>query len=393
MKVALVHDYLKGEGGAEQVLLALHEIYPSAPIYTIFSSIKKNSTLAEKFGGARIIESWFGKLPYKERLISPLRFLIPLIWRSLDFSDYDLVISSASWAITKGFLPSSRRGGTTARRSGVEVCYCHTPPRYLYGYETSRDLGKNIFIRIYAAVVNHFMRLYDWERAQKVDFFIANSREVQSRIKKFYRRESTVIYPPVEIPNECKVQSAKCKVKENYYITGGRLERPKNFDLIIEACSRLKLPLKIYGVGSQIENLKKTAGSTIEFMGSVTDEEKFKLLSGAKAFIAMAKDEDFGITPVEAMAAGTPVIAYRGGGYLETVIDPPSSRQPAGLRTGKGKTGVFVDDATVKSLIRAIGDFGEVGRAIKPEDCRRQAEKFNKERFKKEFEKFVKDNA
>ena len=213
-KIALVHDYLKGEGGAEQVLLALHEIYPSAPIYTIFSSIKKNSSLARKFGNARIVESWFGKLPYKERLISPLRFLIPLIWGSLDFSEYDLIVSSASWAITKGFGRSKTKSASAQGFGETrEICYCHTPSRYLYGYETSRDLEKNVFVRIYATIVNHFMRIYDFQRAQKVDFFIANSREVQGRIKKFYRRESTIIYPPVEIPNGCKVQSAKCKVK------------------------------------------------------------------------------------------------------------------------------------------------------------------------------------
>lgn len=371
MKIALVHDYLKSEGGAEQVLLALHEIYPSAPIYTIFSNIKKNSGLGRKFGNARIIESWFGKLPYKERLISPLRFLIPLIWGSFDFNSYDLVISSASWAITKGFGGKGEVGGKP-----VEICYCHTPPRYLYGYETSRDLKKNILVRIYAIVVNHFMRLYDWERARKVDFFVANSREVQGRIKKFYRRESTIIYPPVEIPSIKKQASS---IKGNYFVTGGRLEKPKNFDLIIEACNKLKIPLKIYGVGSQIESLKRMAGPTIEFMGAVTDEEKFELLSGAKAFIAMAQDEDFGITPVEAMAVGTPVIAYRGGGYLETVVE--------------GKTGMFVEEAKTEELMRVLGEFERNGRRFRPDDSRKQAEKFNKERFKKEFEKFVKDNA
>jgi len=372
IKVAIVHDYLRGEGGAEQVLLALHEIYPEAPIFTIFSSIKKTSTLAEKFKDARIIESWFGKLPYKERLISPLRFLIPFIWKSfvrqLADSGYDLVISSASWAITKGFSSGKLK----------EVCYCHTPPRYLYGYETSKDWQKNVFIRVYATIVNHFMRLYDFHQAQKVDFFIANSKEVQSRIKKFYRKESTIIYPPVEMPNKLKVHppAGESKLKgQEYYITGGRLERPKNFDLIIKACNELRVPLKIYGVGPQMEYLRKLAGSTTEFLGLVTDEEKFKQLAGAKAFIAMATDEDFGITPVEAMAAGRPVIAYRGGGYLETVVE--------------GKTGVFFKEATARGLVRGIRDFREVEGKIKPQDCRKQAEKFSKQRFINQIREFL----
>ncbi|RJR23406.1 glycosyltransferase family 4 protein [Candidatus Microgenomates bacterium] len=360
MKIALVHDYLKENGGAERVLLALHEIWPEAPVYTIYC--KNNSAAGKAFKNAKIIESWFAKLPFSDKLISPLRFLIPLIWRGFDFKDYDLVISSASWAITKGFAEGKTK----------EICYCHTPPRYLYGYETSKNWKKNFFLRVYASLINHFMRLYDFKRAQKVTLFVANSREVQKRIKKFYRRESEVINPPVDLPSF----NNKSTSKKDFFLTGGRLELPKNFDLIIKACNELGLSLKVFGKGTSEEYLRSLAGKNIEFLGTVTDEEKFKLLSECKTFIVAAADEDFGITPVEAMAAGTPVIAYKGGGYLESVVE--------------GKTGTFFEDINKESLKKALASFDE--KKYKKEDCRNQAEKFSKEKFKEKIKKTV-ENA
>ncbi len=370
IKVALVHDYLKEYGGAERVLLALHEIFPEAPIYTVFSKWKKREGELGVMGGlekAKIVESWFGKIPFCDKLISPFRFLLPLIWKSFDFKNYDLVISSASWAITKGFA-----GGKTK-----EICYCHTPPRYLYGYETSRNWKKHWYVRFYALIVNHFMRIYDFERAQKVTWFIANSKEVQLRIKKFYRREAVVINPPVDLFEG--FGGFEGSGGRKYFLTGGRLEAAKNFDLIVKACNELKVPLKIYGSGTQENYLKSISGLSVEFLGRVSDEEKFKLMAGCKAFIVMAKDEDFGITPVEAMAGGAPVIAYRGGGYRETVVE--------------GETGVFVEEATVESLVGVLKGFEGFVGGIKPRSCRKQAEKFSKERFKNKIEEFVKTHA
>lgn len=190
MKIAIVHDYFIDFGGAERVLLALHEMYPTAPIYTSIYRPKLLGKFSEKFSNAKIIESWFGKLPMAEKLISPFRFLLPLIWKSINLKEFDLIISSASWAITKGF---------DKKEGAIEICYCHTPPRYLYGYDTSRKFtgifGK--LVSFYGFFINHSMRIYDFKQAQKVDYFIANSKEVASRIAKFYRRESVVIYPPV----------------------------------------------------------------------------------------------------------------------------------------------------------------------------------------------------
>jgi len=367
-KIALVHDYLKEYGGGERVLLALHEIWPEAPIYTIYW--KKKSPAGKAFAGAKIVQSWFGYLPFCDKLISPLRFLIPLIWKSFSakggLAKYNVVISSASWAITKGFASGKTK----------EICYCHTPPRYLYGYETSRNWQKNPLIRVYALIVNHFMRQYDFRQAQKVTVFVANSREVEKRIKKFYRRKSVVINPPVEISN-LKSQISKPNLKsENYFLTGGRLEKSKNFDLIIRAFNKLGWRLLIYGRGSQEEYLRQIASKNIEFLGWVSEEEKWRLLAGCKAFVCAATDEDFGITPIEAQAAGRPVIAFRGGGYLETVIE--------------GKTGIFFDELAVEDLVSTLYRYdGVYHHIIKPEDCYRQAKKFSKEEFRKKMLKLV----
>src|SRR4030067_2315368 len=199
MKIALVHDYLKEYGGAERVLKILSEMYPNAPIYTAFSV--KGSTAEKEFRDKEIHESWLAPLLKVGKLYSPLRFLTPLVWRSFDLSEYDLVITSCSWYITRGFKVGPKTRG---------IAYCHTPPRWLYGYETSVGFTKYWPVRIYGAIVGHLMRMYAFNTALKpvrvrarvrggVDYFIANSENVKKRIKKFYRRDSVVIYPPVEV--------------------------------------------------------------------------------------------------------------------------------------------------------------------------------------------------
>ena len=205
MKVALVHDFLNEFGGAERVLEALAEVFPKAPIYTAFYKEgspaykrfvdTKSFSSNKRFKGRKIITSWTQNVPFfASRLHSPLRFLAPLIWNSFDFSKYDLVITSSSWYVTKGVV---KRKTTNDERKTIEICYCHTPPRYLYGYPTSVNWQKYSPVRVYALLVNHFMRVYDFEAAQRVDYFIANSREVAARIKKFYRRDSKIISPPI----------------------------------------------------------------------------------------------------------------------------------------------------------------------------------------------------
>ncbi len=368
LKIALVHDYIKEFGGAERVLKALSEIYPDAPIYTAFCD--KRSSAYEQFKNREIITSWFQYLPFYAKLASPLRFLTPLIWGSFDFSKYDMVISSASWYITKGF---GRKN--SGRNNPLEICYCHTPPRWLYGYQTSVNFKKHWPVRIYALIVGHFLRLYDFQRAQKVDYFIANSNEVLQRIKKFYRRDAIVIYPPVN--DIFKPQDSKVKLSKDYYFIVSRIVGAKGLELAVEAAIKRGFILKIAGSSagyySMQQSLVKNARGKVEFLGQVGDRELVKLYQGAKAFLALAKEEDFGITPLEAQACGTPVIAFNGGGYKESVVSK--------------KTGVLFDDYSVYGLIEAIEKFENL--KINSSDCIEQAKKFSKIRFKKEIKEFV----
>lgn len=372
MKVAIVHDYIKEYGGAERVLEALCEIYPEAPIYTAF--YKKDSPAFEKFKNKKVISSWVQNIPFfVDKLHSPLRFLTPMIWNSFDFSAYDVVIGSASWYVTKGFkkpFGKLRAGGTF-----VEICYCHTPPRWLYGYKTSIEWQRFWPVKIYGSVVGHFMRIYDYNQAQRVDYFIANSEEVKARIQKFYRRSAAVIYPPVSLATS--KQQAASSNKKDYYLIVARMVGGKGLDLAVDAAENAGFNLKIAGVSSgyytEHKKLKDRVLKNIDFLGAVTDEELIELYGRAKAFLALATDEDFGITPVEAMLCGTPVIAFYGGGYKETVLD--------------GKTGVFFKESNVESLTEAIKKLDKM--KIDPKDCIKQAEKFSKEKFKKEISEFV----
>lgn len=390
LKVALVHDYIKEYGGAERVLEALCEAFPDAPIYTAF--YQKGSPGYERFKHRKIRTSWVHYIPgFATKLHSPLRFLAPMIWNGFDFSKYDVVIGSASWYVTKGFRKKQELGIRSQELGGefVEICYCHTPPRWLYGYKTSVEWQRFWPVRVYAMIVGHFMRQYDFNAAQRVDHFIANSKEVQGRIEKFYRRESTIIYPPVSLvpspPPKARLATGGqplVPTKRDYYFIVSRIVGAKGIDMAIEAARKLGFKLKIAGASAGyytgLKDMQQTAPENVEFLGRVSDEELVKLYSGAKAFIATATDEDFGITPVEAMLCGTPVIAYYGGGFKETVIE--------------GKTGVFYHESTADALVDAVKRFETLrhtqGEKMRKE-CRKQAEKFSKERFIKEIKAFV----
>ena len=380
VRIAIVHDFLREYGGAERVLEAIHEMWPTAPIYTSFVDWRNLGEQGYRFKNWDIRTSWVQRYWLIKKFISPLRFLAPKIWESFDLSHYDVVISSSGWFMCRG---------VTVKKPAVHICYIHHPPRNLYGYATGSDLQKYWIVRVYAGIVNFFLRHYDFETAQKVDYFIANSKETARRVKKFYRRESTVIYPPIT-----QGPAFDARQGQAFFLSVGRLTYSKRVDLAIEACNRLKLPLKIVGTGKEEESLKKLASQgqalrsknseKVEFLGSVTDEELGKLYAGAKALIFCALDEDFGMVPVEAMAHGTPVIALAQGGVVETVVD--------------GKTGVLFDEPTVESLVGAIKKFGRLGKLGRwgregENQCITQAEKFGKERFKKELTAFVEEKA
>lgn len=367
MKVALVHDYLNEFGGAERVLEVLSSMWPEAPIYTAF--YLPGSLAHQRFVDRDIRPSWVQKVPgFKEKLHSPLRFLAPLIWESFNLDEYDVVISSASWYITKGILTLP---------DTLHLCYCHTPPRYLYGYPTSIEWRKHWLVRQYAKVVNPKMREYDFLAAQRVDEFIANSVNVQNRIKKFYRRDSRVIYPPVEINS--KSEDRSLKNKEEYYLVISRLVGGKGLPLVVEAANRARVKVKIVGAAagwsSEHQKIKEIAGGTVEFLGYVEDVELVKLYAGAKAFLALAENEDFGITPVEAMMAGTPVIAYRGGGYVETIKE--------------GLSGIFIDELTPEAVTKAMAKLEARYSKFDAKKIRAHASQFSRDRFEREIRGFV----
>ncbi len=409
MKVALVHDYIKEYGGAERVLEALHEIWPDAPVFTSVYLPRYLGPHKERFKEWDIRTSFFQQIPFKAKLISPFRLLSPFIFKSFDFSKFDVVIVSATGAYFPNMIrtkphpdplliPSNqvRLGQTRQEGKGekgaIHICYCHTPPRYLYGYATAREWKKNRLVRVLGETANHFLRMVDFKAGQNPDFFIANSEEVLGRIQKFYRREATVIYPPVEVQGTgSRVQGSgeeRRPIPYNlnpkpYFLAGGRLARSKGIDVIVDTFQKLDKPLKIFGRGfggfegelREKARKRKGAQANLEFLGEVSDEEKLQLMAGAKAFVFASPDEDFGITPVEAMGVGTPVIAYYGGGVKETVVD--------------GKTGVFYHEFSSNSLQDAVSRFEKL--SISKDACIKQAQKFSKERFQKEIKAFVED--
>lgn len=345
------------------MLEALHEIYPQATVFTSVYLPEHLGPHEERFKNWKIKTSFLQNLPFKAKLISPIRLLSPFAFGSFDFSGYDLVISSATGAYFPNYLN---------KKKAKLVCYCHTPPRYLYGYATAREWKKNKVFKALGETANHFLRLVDFNASKNVDYYIANSEEVKARIAKFYRREATVIYPPVKITDEKNFLDPK---ERTYFLAGGRLARPKHIDLIVKVCTELKLPLKVFGksFAGYGEELEKMAGKTIEFLGEVSDGQKQDLMRGAKAFVFASLDEDFGIVPVEAMAQGTPVIAYKSGGVKETVVE--------------GKTGLFFAELNKESLRSAFLRFEKM--KLDPKTCHAQAENFSEERFKKDIRAFV----
>ena len=216
MKIALVHDQLQEFGGAERVLISLHQIFPSAPVYTAFlnqATAKKNIKDLYRW---KIITSWAAKIPFIGKLYSPLRFLAPAIWESFDFSEFDVVISSSGWYMCKG---------VTTSKPTVHVSYVHHPPRYLYGYETAVEWQKYRAVKIYATIVNFFLRRWDYSSSQRPDVLIANSEETKRRIKKLYNRDSTVVYPPVSIPK--KASGYRLQESFSHLLRENRLIRKK----------------------------------------------------------------------------------------------------------------------------------------------------------------------
>ncbi len=365
MKIALVHDYLKEFGGAERVLRVLADMYPQAPIYTAFQI--PGSPAAEAFKDRQVHESFLAPLLKIWRLYSPLRFLAPLVWKSLDLSEFDVVITSASWYITRGFK--------VGKKTKV-ICYCHTPPRYLYGYETSIDFQKYWPVKLYAVIVNHLLRLYDFRTIRTVNKWIVNSKNVQDRVKKFYKVESQIVYPPVEVKRFEKI--AQKVSKQKYFLIVSRLVGAKGLEQAAQAAGDLGFQLKISGAVAGFSDLKeklvKLGKGKVELLGRVSDEDLALLYAKAQGFIALARDEDFGMTVVEAQAAGTPVLAFDGGGFKESVID--------------GKTGILINDVSAAAIADGLQRFYR--QKWDKKIIQKNAERFCREGFEKQMTTVVK---
>jgi glycosyltransferase involved in cell wall biosynthesis len=358
MKTALIHDHLAQDGGAEKVLKIFTKLYPDAPIYTL---LYEEKNVLENFKDKRIETSIIQKLPGG---IKHYQWYMPFMPRAVEFFDlhsYDVVISDAS-AFAKGVITPT---------NSLHICYCHTPTRYLWDY-THQYIGElkyNKYFKKVISLVLSYIRLWDKAAADRVDEFIANSKAVKQRIKKYYRRDSVVIYPPVET-DKFFVSSEI----DDYFLIGGRLAPYKRVDLAIKACLKNNLRLKIFGNGIDIERLKKIAGDNknIEFLGRVGDQVKAELYSKCKAFIN-PQEEDFGITAIEAMASGRPVIAYKKGGACETVIE--------------GRTGLFFSQQTVDSLSNALTKINSIN--FQPEAIKHHAGQFSVARFEKEIKDYI----
>ncbi|NCP47139.1 hypothetical protein COT86_02555 [Candidatus Collierbacteria bacterium CG10_big_fil_rev_8_21_14_0_10_43_36] len=362
MKVALVHDYIKEFGGAERVLRVLSDMYPNAPIYTAFRV--KGSSCDKEFADRKIVESPLAIFIKHWNLYSPLRFLIPIIWGSMDLSEYDLVITSCSSYFARGFKVSP---------STIVVAYCHTPPRFLYGYETSINLQRYWIVRVYAMVVNHFLRIFDWHSSQRVNKWIVNSDNVKNRVWKFYRKESEVVYPPVEV--EKLINNSKGIKKQNYFLIVSRLVGAKGLVEAAEATKHGGFKLKIVGEAVGFSKIKQELEKieAVELMGRISDRKMMGLYAKAKGFIALAKDEDFGMTVVEAMASGAPVIAYNGGGFKETVVND--------------KTGLLIDSTDSLVIEKAILRFEKF--SWKRRILINQSRKFSRELFERKIRKII----
>lgn len=351
-------------GGAERLMLALHEAFPDAPLYT---SVYEPSNMPA-FHGIDVRTSWLQHLP---KFLRKRHQLFPVLrahaFRSFDLSEYDVIISSAS----------AEAKAVRKRKDATHICYCHTPTRYYWSHydEYKKDPGFGALDPIIKLAIPPFvrwMRKLDLKAVDGVDYFIANSHEVQERIKRYYKRNSTVIYPPIETTRFTPTSPVK---KEDFYLIVGRQIPYKRFDIAVQACSQLGKKLVVIGRGSEHEKLVAIAGPTVEFKFVDDDQEIVSYFQRAKGFL-WPQVEDFGMTAVEAMAAGTPVIAYKKGGALDYMID--------------GKTGVFFNEQTVESLVAAMQKFET--KKFSSTAIMAHAEQFSVERFIKEIHEFVADH-
>lgn len=351
LKIAIVCDWLTVFGGAERVIFEIHNLFPNAPIYTSLFHARN----CNQFSNAKIIESGLKKFPFARNFHRIYFPFMPKIFETMDFSEFDIVISS-SHSAAKGII---------TKPETLHVTYCHSPMRYIWDRSHSYQSNFSDFkyLKFFYKPILHKIRKWDRLAAERPDQYIANSAYISKRIKKYYKKDSKIIYPPVNLE--------KFRVSRNhldFYLAVGRLIPYKKFDLLVDTFNKNSLPLKIVGTGSEFRKLRKIAKSNIEFLGHISDEELYNYYSQSKALI-FPQMEDFGIVPLEAMASGTPVIAYAGGGALETVEN--------------GTSGILFDEQSPDSLNEAIIKFNS--KSWDPDLIASTVDKFSASRFKTEL--------
>lgn len=358
MKTALVYDRVNKWGGAERDLLALHELFPEAPLYTSVYN-PKSAPWAKVF--PKVVPSFVNKIPFAKDKHEHFPLLMPLAFESLDFSEYDLVISVTSEA-AKGIITKPKT---------LHICYCLTPTRYLWSHH-ELYFNDPVFKAVASPSI-WYLKAWDRVAANRPDILVAQSKAVRERIKRYYGRDSKIIYPPADFEFFSKAPKDK---RDKFFLLVSRLVPYKRVDLAVEAFNELGLPLYVVGIGSEEERLKGMAKSNIAFVKELTDQTLASYYRKCAAFI-MPQEEDFGLAAVEAQAAGAPVIAYRAGGALDIVVE--------------GKSGLFFDRQSPEDLADAVGEFGRT--KFDPNYISQSAERFSKEKFKQSFLKLIREGG
>ncbi len=348
MKLALVHDWLNTLGGAERVLIELHKTFPQAPIYVLFYDKR---FVRQWLPDAAVHASFLQKIPFITRIYPMLALLMPIAIESFDLSHFDRVISS-SVTFSKGLV---------LKPSTKHICYCYSPARFLWDRHAEYINGREY--PWLTRISQHLLRLWDYSAADRADHFVAISEAVKDRIGKYYRKEATVIYPPATLT----ARPEKIVPHQDFYLIVSRLYDYKNIRLAIETFNKLGYPLVIIGDGPDRRALEREAKKNIVFLGARDDATLASYYNACRAFI-MPQEEDFGLTPVEAMQFGKPVVALRKGGALETVVE--------------GRTGEFFDDAIPEAMADAIGRLNARYTSYYPTEIKEHAKQFSAERFK-----------
>ncbi|KLE96247.1 glycosyltransferase family 4 protein [Klebsiella aerogenes] len=367
INIGIVADWLVTYAGSEKVIKEFIDVFPSSELYSVVDFLSDSNR--ELFSGKKAKTTFIQKMPFAKSKYQKYLPLMPLAIEQLDMSGHDVILSS-SHAVAKGILTGPDQ---------LHISYVHSPIRYAWDlqHQYLRESGLSEGLKGFIAkYLLHKIRIWDYRTANGVDHFIANSKFISRRIHKVYGRSSDVIYPPVDVNNFTLNDN-----KDNYYFTASRLVPYKRIDLIVDAFNEMpEKKLVVVGDGSEMDKIKSKAKGNIEILGYQPNNIMQKHMQNAKAFV-FAAEEDFGITPVEAQACGTPVIAFGKGGVLETII-PEGNQNP---------TGVFFDKQEPGSIIESVNKFESMQDLFEPTECRRNAEKFSEERFRTEINTYIRD--